>query len=177
MIRFQQLLLIGVALTSIAVAPACSGGGDDDDDDGSSPSPTPTANPTPLAGSVEESEPNDDFGEATVLTFTSDGNFHGFCATSNDAYDIFEFTLNTAGTVSVSLAWIGEEEPSVNDLDLYLFDSAQNIVAEDYTDPLQEQDSPAEVSAVLTTAGGSYFIEVECYNGEDVFYQGTLDLP
>ena len=176
MIRFNQVLLIGAALLALAAAPACSDGGDDDDDGATSPSPTPTANPTPLPGSVEETEPNNDFTEALDNEVVA-GDFHGFCATSNDAYDTFSFVLNTAGTVNVSIAWIGEEEPSVNDLDLYLYDTAQNIVAEDYTDPLQEPDSPAEVSAMLTTAGGTYFILVECYNGEDVFYQGTLDLP
>lgn len=176
MVRARPLALLAVTILALAVAaPACSGGGDDDDDDGSAtPTVTPNPDPTPIPGSVLEVEPNDEPEEGTLVTGSGATlAFHGSCGQTGDK-DWFVFVLGSGG-FSASLTWDERTyipSPHIpNDLDVYVNDSAGQIAADSSLAP---NDSPADVSATLDSAGAIHLL-VDCFQSDDdLFYQGTL---
>ena len=169
------LVVLSLALLAGSV-PACSGGGDDgDDDDDGTPTVTPMPDPTPLAGSIAESEPNDVPADATAVT-SSDASFafHGRCGQTGDP-DWFAMDL-ALGSYLVSLTWdertyIPEQIP--NDLDFYVHDSSGQIAKNDDFEP-EGGDSPADAVAIVGSAG-TVRVLVDCFQAdEDLFYQGEL---
>lgn len=173
--RVRSLALSVVSLLVLAVAvPACSGGGGDDDDDAATTAVTPLPDPTPIPGSVAEVEPNDTPATATAVAGSSGTlAFHGTCAQTGDQ-DYFVFTL-TSGGLSAGVTWDEREyipAPHIdNDLDVYVTDSSGEIGQDSNSPP---DDSPAAVTATVTSAGAVY-VFVECFQAdEDLFYQGTL---
>lgn len=176
MVRARPLALFAVMILALAlVTPACSGGGDDDDDGGTTPATvTPIPDPTPIPGSVVEVEPNEEPEEATVVSGSSATlAFHGRCGQTGDK-DWFVFVLGSGGFTG-TLTW--DERTYIpaphiaNDLDVYVNDSSGQIAADSALSP---NDSPAEVSAVLDSAGAIHLL-VDCFQSDDdLFYQGTL---
>ena len=165
-----------MTILALAVAaPACSGGGDDDDDDGTTPPVvTPLPDPTPIPGSVVEVEPNEESEDATLVTGSGATlAFHGHCGQTGDK-DWFAFVLASGG-FSASLTWDERTyipSPHIaNDLDVYVNDSSEEIASDSTLAP---NDSPADVSASLDSAGTIHLL-VDCFQSDDdLFYQGTL---
>lgn len=116
---------------------------------------------------VSEQEPNDDIGTATFI----DGGtaFHGSCDLATDIFDFWRATFAIGDNLNISVAW---SDQTGNDVDLVLADpDGFSILDDDTTTP--PADSPAEVTAVIGTAG-NYRLIIQCSAGSDVEYEGTI---
>lgn len=138
--------LLAAALALALSAQGCSG---DDDDDGGSDDDD--------GAEFIETEPNDGFGTADDIGAAA--TFGGACD-QNDDTDVFSVDV-AAGMTSVSVAW--DDPADTHDIDLAIYDSAGAVSFTPLDDDgnIPPDDSPAEVSATVTTAQ-TLFIEVFC---------------
>ncbi len=142
--------LLGLALC-FALAAGCAGGGDDDD-----------------SGPVAESEPNDSEGAADVLGAAGTHSFQGSCEPGGT--DFWKATAGT-GPISASVTWA---DAGGEDIDLYVYTADFSLDLFDDTVP--PNDSPAQVTGTVTTAG-EVFLEVDCFTNTATAYSGTITVP
>ena len=128
-------------------------------------------------GNFVEIEPNNDFPEANDAGLAD--TFSGQC---NEIDDFIDFYVTSGGPVvagtgglAFTLTW--DEGATFEDIDLVLLDTAGNVVAADQTIPnAMTPDSPAEATAVITTATTIFFV-VDCYVTVPTTYTGTITRP
>jgi hypothetical protein len=127
---------------------------------------------TVLPAPFDEVEPNDEF----PLQANDVGDLAGFRGTVDevDVGDLYTASVDS-GTFSISLAWTEGTPPE--DLDLLLYDFEGNFLDGDETIPDDMTvDSPAEVSAILSSATTVYF-QILLYTTGSVPYVGTITYP
>lgn len=172
--------LLGIAATALALT-ACGGGGGD-----AAPTPTPTPTPTPsftVGGTLTvvqnlavDSDTNDPTQTPRVRNGTlntaqpisasaqvlgtvnlpsrgpTGPNFAG-----GDVFDYYRVSVAAGQTVELDFS----ADPAINDLDLYVYDAAGNIVGGSF--------DVNRAECVRITTAGEYRIEVEAFDGASLY--------
>lgn len=174
--------LLALTATALALA-ACGGGGGD-----AAPSPTPTPSPTPSPGFtvggtltvvqnlVVDSDTNDPTQAPRVRNGTLDTaqvisasaqvlgsvnlpgrgpagpNFAG-----GDTFDYYRVSVAAGQTIELDFS----ADPTVNDLDLYIYNAAGNVVGASF--------DVSRAECVRITTAGEYRIEVEAFGGASLY--------
>jgi hypothetical protein len=119
------------------------------------------------AATGDRFEPNDSFAAAYDFAGTPDRTETGLSVHVANNDDYYKFVPAVSGTLTASISLNG----SVSDLDLYLYNASQTLLTSAETVASVEQ-----VSATVT-AGQTYYLRVNGYQGSTGAYDFTLDVP
>ncbi len=170
-----------LALSGCNVTP-----GDDDDDDASDDDDVVDPDDDDDVGSCafaidqfSESEPNDDEGDADLITVTDEGfmvsgEIEG-CAQNYDGWDIFEVTWDCDDEAHVFENWTS----AASDIDFYVYGGSGFTPGSNTPVPIEVSGiavglSGPEEGDFTVVAGNTYWVAVGCWEGDPAYYELTV---